>query len=146
MKKTDEPIVLEQLFPVNTIVLWNAITRLPEMTQWFFQNIEAFEPSVGFETRFIVTNQGRVFPHHWKITEAIPYKKIVYNWCYEGYKGNAIVCFELVEEGKNTLLRLTHTTTQDFPDNIPEFERAACIGGWNYFIKDRLHSYLKTKK
>lgn len=143
MKNTDKPIVVEQTFDVSITELWNAITELKQMKQWFFENIESFEPKVGFETRFVVENEGSVFPHLWKITEVERLNKITYNWKYEGYTGDSFVTFELVEQGKNTKLKLVHTTTKDFPSNIPEFTRESCIGGWNYFIKQRLKEYLK---
>ncbi len=145
MKITDKPIVVEQTFDVSITELWNAITELKQMTQWFFENIESFEPKVGFETKFVIENEGRVFSHLWKITEVERLKKITYNWKYEEYTGDSFVTFELVNQGKNTKLKLVHTTTKDFPSNIPEFTRESCVGGWNYFIKQRLKEYLKKK-
>ena len=108
-------------------------------------SIESFEPKVGFETKFVIENEGRVFSHLWKITEVERLKKITYNWKYEEYTGDSFVTFELVNQGKNTKLKLVHTTTKDFPSNIPEFTRESCVGGWNYFIKQRLKEYLKKQ-
>lgn len=93
MKNTDKPIVVEQTFDVSITELWNAITELKQMKQWFFENIESFEPKVGFETRFVVENEGSVFPHLWKITEVERLKKITYNWKYEGYTGDSFCNF-----------------------------------------------------
>ncbi len=145
MKKADKPIIVEQTFDVSPGELWHAITELKQMTQWFFENIEAFEPKVGFGTRFVVENEGRVFPHLWEIIEVVPLKKITYNWRYEGYTGDSFVTFELSDQGKNTKLKLTHAVTEDFPPNIPEFTRESCVAGWNYFIKQRLKDYLKSE-
>jgi uncharacterized protein YndB with AHSA1/START domain len=146
MKTTDQPILVEQLFEVSPTELWKAITQGEQMKHWFFENIETFEPKVGFETRFVVESNQRTFPHQWKIIEVEPLKRITYNWCYEGYDGDSLVTFELTEQGKNTRLVLTHTTTKDFPANIPEFTRESCIGGWNYFIKERLTNYLQSSR
>lgn len=45
------------------------------MKQWFFENIPAFQPEIGFEIRFNV-NSGEInFLHVWNITDVIPYKK-----------------------------------------------------------------------
>ncbi len=145
MKKEEKPIVVEQTYDVSSGELWNAITELKQMTKWFFENIEAFEPEAGFETRFVIENEGRTFPHLWKITEVEPLKKISYNWKYEGYAGDSFVIFELSEHGKKTKLKLVHTITEDFPSDIPEFTRESCITGWNYFIKQSLMDYLKSK-
>jgi len=146
MKSTDPPIIIEQNFDAPIMEVWNAITEPKQMKQWFFNNIETFEPKVGFETRFVVANEGRVFPHLWKITEVEAPEKITYNWKYEGYAGDSDVSFELFEEEQNTKLQLTHIVSRDFPANIPEFKRESCIDGWNYFIKQSLPAYLKSKK
>jgi uncharacterized protein YndB with AHSA1/START domain len=143
MKKSDEPVVVEQTFGVSKDQLWRAITELKQMRHWFFENIETFEPVAGFETRFVVVNESRVFPHHWKIVEAEPGKKITYNWKYEGYAGDSIVIFELSEHENGSRLILTHRVTESFPQNIPEFQRTSCLEGWNWFIKKRLTEYLK---
>ena len=69
----------------------------------------------------------------------------MYNWRYEGYEGNSFVTFHLSEINSHlTELKLTTKVTEDFPDDIPEFKRESCVGGWNYFIKDRLSEYLKN--
>ncbi|WP_435413773.1 SRPBCC family protein [Psychroserpens mesophilus] len=143
--KVSEPVIkVKQNFhqPVETV--WKAITEIKEMRQWFFENIPAFEPSVGFKTQFTVTSENRQFPHLWEITEVIPLQKIVYNWRYEGYEGNSFVTFQLSEINSHlTELTLTTKVTEDFPDDIPEFKKESCVTGWNYFIKERLLEHLK---
>lgn len=143
MKKTDKPIIIKETFNVPIEELWDAITNVNRMRKWFFENIESFEPKVGFETQFIVKNKGRVFPHLWKITEVELEKRITYEWKYKGYEGNSFVTFELIESGKSSTLILTHMVTETFPQNIDEFKRESCIGGWNWFIKQRLKQYLE---
>jgi uncharacterized protein YndB with AHSA1/START domain len=145
MTHTEKPVVIEQIFNVSKENLWRAITEVKQMTQWFFENIESFQPKIGFKTRFVVENEGRKFPHLWTIIEIEPCKKITYNWKYEGYEGDSIVTFELIEQENNTKLRLTHQVLENFPQNIPEFKRENCLDGWNYFIKERLTSYLNGK-
>jgi len=116
------------------------------MKQWFFENIEAFEPKAGFETNFIVENEGRIFPHIWRITAVEPLRKIIYNWKYEGYEGNSFVTFELSEYNKGSQLKLSHQITESFPQDIPEFRIESCKEGWEWFINKRLKDYLREKK
>lgn len=144
MKTTEDPIIVEHIFNQSIKRVWNAITQLDEMTQWFFDNIPTFEPVEGFKTQFTVQSEDRFFPHVWEITEVIPKKKIVYNWSYSGYKGDSFVTFELIDYGHQTKLRLITQVIEDFPDDIPEFKWESCLAGWNYFIKDRLVTYLKN--
>jgi len=144
MKTADEPIIVEQIFhtPINTV--WSAITNVEQMKQWFFENIDAFKPEVGFETQFVVQNEDRKFTHLWKITEVLPHKKITYNWKYKEYPGDSFVTFELIEENSHVTLRLSHKVAEDFPTDIPEFERESGVQGWNYFIRKNLKEYLES--
>jgi uncharacterized protein YndB with AHSA1/START domain len=59
------------------------------MRQWYFQNIPAFKPEIGFETRFIVTSGERNLTHIWRITEVVPFKKISYTWNFKEYDGES---------------------------------------------------------
>ena len=145
MKRTEDPIIVEQLFNSTANEVWQAITELKFMKQWYFDNIEAFIPEVGFETDFIVRSEDRIFPHFWKITEVIPYKKISYDWEFDGYEGKSNVSFDIIEDDHGSLLRVTNTVIEDFNDDISEFRAESCRGGWNYFINDRLKTYLENK-
>ncbi|MTI29585.1 SRPBCC family protein, partial [Xanthovirga aplysinae] len=143
MKNTEEPIVVEQSFDSSVENVWDAITVYNKMIKWFFPNLPSFEPVVGFETRFVVQNEGRIFPHLWKLTEVIPMKKIIYDWRYEGYPGRSVVIFELMEEGNKTKLKLTSKVLEDFPDHIPEFKRESGVEGWSYLIQKSLKEYIE---
>ena len=144
MIQSNPPIITEQYFDVSIQTLWDAITQPDKMRQWFFEQMESFEARVGFKTQFNVETTDRNFLHKWKITEVIPYKKIVYHWSYVGYPGESFVSFEIVENKNKTNLRLTHSGTESFPQDIPEFTRESCQAGWDYFIKTGLKEYLKT--
>ena len=75
----NKPIIVEQTFKTSTKTIWNAITKVDLMRQWFFNNIEDFKPEVGFKTQFNVQSEERNFLHLWEIIEVDPFKKIVYN-------------------------------------------------------------------
>jgi len=142
MKKTDEPIRVEITIHKDPETVWAAITEPDQMRKWFFDNIPDFKPVIGYEVEFDVESETRVFPHQWRVTEVIPRKLVRYNWKYGGYKGNSYVTFELRPENGSTRLTLTHTVTEDFQTDIPEFTRESCIGGWQYFVGERLKEYL----
>ncbi len=142
MNQLSKPIVVEQEFNSSVGKVWNAITRLEEMKQWFFDNIPAFEPVVGFETEFSVQSEGRNFQHLWRILEVEPNKKIKYSWRYREHKGEGFVTFELFESKELTNLRVTNEGLDSFPQDIPEFKRESCQAGWEFFIKERLKTYL----
>jgi uncharacterized protein YndB with AHSA1/START domain len=143
MKTSDDPIVVEQTFDTTLDTVWKSITEIDLMHQWYFDNIPAFKPEVGFETSFKVQSGGRDFLHLWKVTEVVPRKRISYDWRFAGYPGESSVAFELFDTGEFITLRLTVTVREDFPEDIPEFKRESCVDGWKYFIKERLKGYLK---
>lgn len=143
MKRGDEPIVVEQTFHAPVEAVWNAITQVDLMRQWYFDNIPAFEARVGFETQFNVESEGRDFLHLWRVIEAVPNRKIAYTWRFEDYPGDADAVWELSEEGGGTRLTLTVNVREDFPEDVPEFTREACIAGWHFFLKGRLKEYLE---
>lgn len=142
MKTSEPPVIVSQHFDQSVETVWKAITDVTHMQQWFFENIPHFQAEVGFQTRFNVKAPSRDFMHLWTITEVIPQQKIVYNWKYEGFSGDSFVSFQLEEQQNKTLLTVTTTVVEDFPDDIPEFTRESCQAGWNYFIKEQLQSYL----
>jgi len=140
-----DEVVVNQDFEASIETLWSAITEHDQMIQWFFENIPAFKPEVGFKTQFLIENEARKFTHLWEIVEVIPNQKIVYNWKYDEYGGEGLVFFELIENGKGSTLRLTNRWLGEFSQNIPEFSRESCLGGWEYFINGRLKKYLALK-
>lgn len=142
MRKDDPPIVVEQSFDASIETVWRAITEVDQMRQWYFENIPAFEAVVGFETQFEIRNEGRVFPHRWKVTHVVPLKTLEYNWKFDGYPGDSFVVFELFEQDGLTTLRVTARVVESFPEDIPEFTRESGLGGWTYFIKQSLRTFL----
>lgn len=146
MENSNDPIIVEQVFKTSVQQVWEAITVLDKMTQWFFPNIPSFEAVVGFQTQFTVQSEDRIFPHKWTLTEVIPMKKIAYEWQFEGYQGKALSIFEIEEKDTHTILKLTAKVLEEFPDDIPEFKRESGVAGWNYFIKESLKGYLEPIK
>jgi len=143
MRKNEEPIIIEQTFNSSIDTVWNSITEIDQMRQWYFENIPSFKPEVGFETQFNVESQGRNFLHIWKVTEVVAKKMITYNWKYRNYPGDSFVVFELFKENNMTKLRLTHQVIKSFPEDITEFSRESGVEGWTFFIRKSLKEYLE---
>ena len=143
MRKDEDPIVVEQTYDASLDIVWNALTEIDQMRQWYFETIPSFKPEVGFETKFNVQSQDRNFLHMWKVTEVVSLKKLKYNWKYEGYPGDSFVVFELFKQDDMTKLRLTHEVQESFPEDIPEFKRESGVKGWTFFIKQSLKEFLE---
>ncbi len=139
---SSEPIIVEQLFPVQPEEVWQAVTKPDLMRQWYFEPIEDFRPEVGFETQFDIETGGRTFRHQWKVTEVVPGERITYTWRFEGYSGLGSTEWKLSKTDEGTKLVLTWTGIESFPQDIPEFTRESGIAGWEYFIQQSLPSFL----
>lgn len=144
MKTTEDPIVLEVEFTASVKKVWEAISNVDSMRQWYFENIPDFQPEVDFRTQFSVESGDRTFTHSWHVVQAECNSMLSYEWSYQEYEGSSIVSFELAERGDRTLLRLTHKATKDFVEDIPEFKREMAVEGWDYLINDRLKLYLES--
>ena len=141
--KNGTPIILKQTFNNALPEVWNAISVLEEMQNWYFPMLPSFKAEVGFETTFTVSVEDRVYPHQWKVTEVVPMKKIAYEWTFDGYEGRSISIFELIPHQGATELILIDKVLKKFPEGIPEFKRESAVAGWNYLIKESLAQYLK---
>lgn len=142
MKATDPPVIVQQTFAASSETVWSAITNHPEMLKWYFEELPAFKPEVGFETSFVIELDDRKFTHLWKVTEVNAGKSIKYAWEYEEHPGSAEVAFVVEELEDKTTLSVTVDVTEDFSEDIPEFERDSCIAGWEYFLGQQLAGYL----
>ncbi|WP_303919120.1 SRPBCC domain-containing protein [Draconibacterium sediminis] len=145
MKKGDE-IIVEQRLDTQIANVWTAITNLPQMKQWYFDNINHFQPETGSASQFVVQSGNRTFTHLWKVTEVNVPTEICYTWKYLEYPGDSLVRFNLRDDNGQTKLTLTQTVLEDFPDDIQEFKNESWRAGWNYFLVDRLPAFLQKNK
>jgi uncharacterized protein YndB with AHSA1/START domain len=144
MKSSDPPVVVSYKFNTSVQKIWNAITVLKEMRQWYFDQIEDFKPKVGFKTQFAVQVEDRTFTHLWEVTQVVPQQKITYNWKFLEYPGSGDVTFELIPAENHVKVKLVNRVFEDYPDDIPEFKRESCEQGWEYFIGQKLKYYLQS--
>lgn len=138
-----EPVICIETFHVPVTDLWSAITDQEQMKEWYFDQIDQFVPEVGGLTQFVIEHEGLTFTHVWKVTEAIPNKKIAYSWSYKEYDGEGQVSFDLEEMGDTVQLTLTNKGLDSFPDHIPAFSRESCVNGWTYLISTRLKEFME---
>lgn len=139
-----EPFIIERTYNTTIDKVWQAITDKDKMKEWYFI-LEEFKPEVGFEFRFTGGSKEKQYLHICRITEVIPGKKLTHTWQYDGYPGESLVTFELVDEGDNkTKLKLTHAGLETFPA-LKDFARESFAQGWTYIIGKSLLEYLEKK-
>ena len=127
MKSSDPPIILKLNYNTTVANLWQALTDYKHMRKWYFEALEDFVAEVGFETRFSISVEDRIFTHNWEVTEVVPLSKIIYTWTFDEYEGSSYSLFELTGYEDFTELTLTIVTTEDFPSGIPEFKTESCM-------------------
>jgi len=142
----NEPVIVEQIYNAPLKAVWEAITDLGKMQQWYFPMLEEFVPEVGFETVFDVEEGGKIYVHIWKITEVDPGRKISYEWKFGGYPGNSVVSFQLFPDGGHTKIVLTHTGLETFRGDLhPELAAHQFVEGWTNFIDTHLRNYVEQE-
>lgn len=134
MKTSEETVVVEADIDAPVASLWQALTDPQQMRQWYFDNIPDFKPEVGFRTEFMVDAGERQFMHQWQVTEVEHQAKLAYRWTFDSYPGSSQSVFELSGDDSRSHLRISIPVEEDFPDDIPEFKRESCLGGWQYMI------------
>lgn len=135
----------------STEVVFSALTKSDELTQWF-PNTAIFEPRVGGKMHFtFIKNHEMKDVEHFlngEILEYVPNKKLVYTFIPDNkYMPDGIrppittVTWNLEEISENkTRVTLIHTGfTKEIPKQFKDTTE-----GWNFFTA-RLVQYCKTK-
>ncbi len=137
-------LVVEKRYNAPVERVWQAITDKDLMKKWYFE-ISDFKTEIGFEFQFYGEgNKGEKYLHLCKITDVIPLRKLSYSWQYQGYEGKSEVIFDLVNQGKQTILRLTHRGIHSFPDH-PDFAPENFAQGWNELIGTLLKNMVEEE-
>ena len=139
-----EAVMIERTFNAPVARVWQALTDVEQMRQWYF-DLKEFKPEVGFEFEFVVEHQGTTYQHLCKIPEVIPQKKIAYTWRYKGEPGDSLVTFELFAEGDKTRVKLTHSGIETFP-KTPAYARKNFEAGWTAIIGSELKQFVENKE
>ncbi|MCC8424267.1 SRPBCC domain-containing protein [Mucilaginibacter sp. UR6-11] len=135
-----EPIVIERTYNVPADKVWQALTDINKINQWFFQ-LEDFKPEVGFAFSFSGNDNGTRVVHESVIKEVIPGKKLAYSMIYKDYPQESLVTFELFDEGDKTRLVLTHSQLAEIAKGSPMYAREKFLGGWTY-LAGKLDDFL----
>jgi uncharacterized protein YndB with AHSA1/START domain len=130
----NEQVITERVYNAPTERVWQAITDIEQMKQWYFDTLTEFEPEVGFEARFENRHNGAILSNTFKVIEVVPGKKLSHTWTIADNPGNSVVTWELFDEGDKTKLVLTHDHVETFrSENTQGFARQDYVNGWSHF-------------
>jgi len=130
----NEQVITERVYNAPIERVWQAITDIEQMKQWYFDTLTEFEPEVGFEVRFENKHNGAILSNVFKVIDVVPGKKISHSWTILNNPGNSVVTWELFEQGDKTKLVLTHDHVETFGGATnPGFARENYVKGWAHF-------------
>lgn len=143
MKDRSLPVEVSVHIPEPVSLVWDVITEIEPMREWFFDKIPDFEAKEGFETQFAVSSEERTFTHQWKVLEVEPQQKLVVEWRYAEYDGASTATYLLEPEDGGTRVTIIAKGLDQFPADISEFSWESCEAGWKYF-GERLRLYCEA--
>jgi uncharacterized protein YndB with AHSA1/START domain len=136
----DTPFALEHVYDAPIEKVRQALTNEGEMREWYFPQLEKFEPIEGFEFQF--KDDGSDYKKKWTVTRVVDGKLLAHSWIYKGYPGSSEVIFELFAQGEKTRLKLAHTGLASFPHDA-HFARHRFEEGWDRIIGSNLKKHLE---
>jgi len=105
-------------------------------------DIAHFEVKLGSEFEFYGSKDDKRYFHLGKVTEVVPNKKLSYTRKYKDTPGNSEVHFELFPEKDETLVKITHTGLNSFPQDDPDFAVASFKQGWTHILGENLKNFV----
>ncbi|MEO5893960.1 MAG: SRPBCC domain-containing protein [Ferruginibacter sp.] len=123
-------ILLIKEFDYNSPIekVWHTLTDTNKMKEWYFPQLQKFEPVVGYKFQFDDTNLD--YHKEWTVTKVVTSKTLTHSWSYKGYPGSSEVTFDLMADGSKTKLRVTQNGLDSFPVD-PHFRRERFEWGWD---------------
>lgn len=135
------PLIKEFNYNVPIEKVWQALTDKNKMKEWYFPQLQRFEPVVGFKFQFDDNNGD--YQKEWIVTKVAEGTTLAHSWAYKGYLGNSEITFDLFSGADTTRLRVTQTNLESFP-NQPHFKRERFEWGWNNLLGQNLKHLLEN--
>jgi uncharacterized protein YndB with AHSA1/START domain len=134
------PLIKEFYYNVPSEKVWQTLTDMDKMKQWYFPQLQKFEPVVGYKFHFDDNNLA--YHKEWIVTKVVAGKTLAHSWAYKGYSGSSEVTFDLFAVENKTTLRVTQTGLESFPDH-PHFKRERFESGWDNLLGQNLKHLLE---
>lgn len=137
------PITVQYKINAPAEKIWKALTDKNEMKSWYF-DIQDFALETGKEFNFYEPGGENKYHHQGEILEIIPNQKLKHTWSYPDFSAlKTVVTWELLHEGGQILVKLTHENIENFKDLGDGFSRDNFTQGWNTILGQSLKEYLE---
>ena len=135
----DIPLIKDFEYNVTIHQVWQALTDIRKLKEWYFPQLQKFKPVVGY--KFYFDDSSSEYHKEWIVTKVEKDKTFAHSWAYIGYPGTSEVIFDLFANGNKTILRVTHKGLETFP-NHPHFRRERFESGWDNLLGQNLKHLL----
>jgi len=135
------PLIKEFQYNVPITKVWQALTDKNKLKEWYFPQLQKFEPLIGYQFQF--DDKDSEYKKEWIVTEVVEGKTLAHSWAYKGNPGSSEVIFDLFAEANETMLRVTQTNLETFP-NHPYFNRERFEWGWDNLLGQNLKHLLEN--
>jgi uncharacterized protein YndB with AHSA1/START domain len=133
------PLIKEFDYNASIEQVWQALTDVDKMKQWYFPQLQQFEPIVGYQFQF--ADEDSAYQKEWVVTEVKEARTLAHSWAYKGYAGSSQVIFELFANENTTRLKVTQTAIESFPAHA-DFKRERFEWGWDLLLGQNLRQLL----
>ncbi len=141
MEKSN-PLIIERSYDATPAQIWAALTDPEKMKLWYF-DLPDFKAEVGHQFQFEGGPPEKSYLHLCEVKEAEPNRVLAYSWRYDGYPGDSLVRFEILPEGKQTKVKLSHSGLESFaPANNPDLDAKNFEMGWKEILGTNLADFL----
>lgn len=106
------PLIKEFHYNAPIDKVWQALTNIDKLLQWYFPQLQKFEPVVGY--RFQFEDDGAAYQKEWIVTKVAAGKMLAHSWAYKGYSGSSEVIFDVFPDSNAATLRVTQTGLESF--------------------------------
>ncbi|PIQ21496.1 MAG: ATPase [Cytophagales bacterium CG18_big_fil_WC_8_21_14_2_50_42_9] len=134
------PLIKEFDYNVPIRKVWQALTNVNKMKEWYFPQLQKFEPIVGYKFQF--DDNSSEYQKEWVVTKVKDARTLAHSWAYKGYPGSSEVIFDLFADENKTRLSVTQTDLESFP-NHPHFQRERFEWGWDNLLGQNLRHLLE---
>lgn len=78
------------------------------------------------------------------MTQVVEGQTFGHSWAYKDHPGSSEVIFDLSTDGNNTIVKVTQTGLESFPDH-PHFKRERFEQGWDQLLGENLKHLLEKQ-
>ena len=138
-------VIIKQKVNAPIDKVWNAITDKEQLKEWYHP-IPDFSTKIHSEFSFYSnTGTEENHHHHCEVLEVIPNEKLKFSLAYpEITKEKTLLKWELLKDGNDTWVTLTHKGLENLEHLGNEFSHEKFEKRWDKIVNEQLKNYVEN--